>query len=86
MSASSAPSAWCVTRSVLGGTRMRADCRLRHRVAQEEFDAELDPPLALDDCGHSFHLQCLLSWSERRPTNRTCPLCGARMHSSQLGG
>lgn len=46
----------------------------------------MDPPLELEECGHSYHLQCLLSWAERSRGNRTCPLCGAHMQASQLGG
>jgi hypothetical protein len=77
----SAPFAWCATLDVGWATH----CRLRHRVSQEEF-VYLDPPLALEACGHNYHLQCIVSWVERSRSNRMCPLCGAHMQTSQLGG
>ncbi|GBF87922.1 hypothetical protein Rsub_00634 [Raphidocelis subcapitata] len=33
-------------------------------------------PRIVTRCGHHFHLQCLYSWLERRPT---CPLCFAQI-------
>lgn len=37
-----------------------------------------DNPRIVADCGHSFHLQCIVAW-ETRSGSRYCPICAKVM-------
>jgi hypothetical protein len=48
----------------------------------QDFMSPDNPALALDGCGHRFHLPCLLAWEQR---SRNCPVCEVPMQHPALG-